>query len=40
VGKSDEALPWLQIAQTKGHFLPEEQQLLSAALGNGPAPPP
>jgi predicted Zn-dependent protease len=40
VGKSDEALPWLQIAQTKGHFLPEEQQLLSAALGKTPALPP
>lgn len=32
-GKPDEAKPWLQIAQTKGHLLPEEQQLLSAALG-------
>jgi hypothetical protein len=30
-------MPWLQIAQTKGHLLPEEQELLSAALGKGPA---
>ncbi len=32
-GKADEARPWLQIAQTQGHLLPEEQQLLAAALG-------
>jgi hypothetical protein len=28
-------MPWLQIAQTKGRLLPEEQQLLSTALGKG-----
>jgi tetratricopeptide (TPR) repeat protein len=39
-GKADQASPWLQIAQTKGHLLPEEQQLLSTALGmiNSPIP--
>ena len=36
-GNADKAMPWLQIAQTKGHLLPEEQELLSAALGKGPA---
>ncbi len=33
-GKAGQAMPWLQIAQTKGHLLPEEQDLLSTALGN------
>jgi hypothetical protein len=32
-GKADQARPWLQIAQTKAHLLPEEKQLLSTALG-------
>jgi Flp pilus assembly protein TadD len=36
-GNADKAMPWLQIAQTKGHLLPEEQELLSAALGKGQA---
>jgi hypothetical protein len=39
-GKADEAMPWLQIAQTKGHLMPEEQDLLSTALGKGQAPRP
>jgi len=39
-GKLDEARPWLQIAQTKGHLLPEEQALLSATLGGVKASPP
>ena len=39
-GKTDQAKPWLQIAQTKGHLLPEEKQLLSTALGKGQAPRP
>jgi tetratricopeptide (TPR) repeat protein len=39
-GKADEAMPWLQMAQTKGHLLPEEQELLSIALGKGQAPRP
>jgi hypothetical protein len=34
-GKADQAMPWLQMAQTKGHLLPEEQELLSTALGKG-----
>jgi len=34
-GNADQATPWLQIAQTKGRLLPEEQQLLSTALGKG-----
>ena len=38
--KTDEALPWLQIAQTKGHLLPEEQDLLSTAMGKSQAPQP
>ena len=33
-GKADQAKPWLQIAQTKGHLLPEEKELLSVALKN------
>ena len=33
-GKADQAMPWLKIAKTKGHLLPEEQELLSMALGN------
>ena len=37
-GKTNQASPWLQIAQTKGHLLPEEQQLLSVALGKSQAP--
>ena len=36
-GKPDEARPWLQIAQAKGHLLPEEQQLLATALGKATA---
>jgi Flp pilus assembly protein TadD len=36
-GNADQAMPWLQNAQTKGHLLPEEQELLSAALGKGQA---
>ena len=32
-GKTEAAWPWLQIAQTQGHLLPEEQQLLAATLG-------
>ena len=39
-GKADQAMPWLQIAQTNGHLLPEEQQLLSTALGKGKSPRP
>jgi Flp pilus assembly protein TadD len=39
-GNAEEAVPWLQIAQTKGHLLPEEQELLSTALGKGQAPQP
>lgn len=35
-GKADEARPWLEIARTKGRLLPEEQALLSAALGKTP----
>ena len=31
-GKAGEAGHWLQIAQTQGHLLPEEQQLLTLAL--------
>ena len=39
-GKTDQAQPWLQIAQTKGHLLPEEKQLLAEALGRaGPTQP-
>lgn len=38
-GKADQARTWLQIAQTKGHLLPEEQHLLSAALKQGSNPP-
>ena len=34
-GKADAARPWLEIARTKGHLLPEEQALLSAALDAG-----
>ena len=33
--KTDQARPWLEIAQTKGHLLPEEQELLAAARGRG-----
>ena len=33
-GKAGQPCPWLQIAQTKGHLLPEEQDLLSTALGD------
>lgn len=39
-GNTDKAMPWLQLAKTKGHLLPEEQELLSAAMGNGQAPRP
>jgi Flp pilus assembly protein TadD/tetratricopeptide (TPR) repeat protein len=35
IGRTNQAMPWLQIARTKGRLLPEEQQLLSAALGKG-----
>ena len=38
--KNDQAAPWLQIAQTKGHLLPEEKELLSEALGQGKPPGP
>ena len=37
-GKADQAAPWLQIAQTKGHLLPEEKELLTAALGANKPP--
>ena len=39
-GKADQAMPWLQIAQTKGHLLPEERELLVTALGKGKPPRP
>jgi predicted Zn-dependent protease len=39
-GKADQAMPWLQIAQTKGHLLPEERELLATALGKGKPPRP
>jgi hypothetical protein len=39
-GKADQAMPWLQIAQTKGHLLPEEKELLSLALRNVKPPKP
>jgi Flp pilus assembly protein TadD len=39
-GKTDKAMPWLQIAQTKGHLLPEEHELLSTAMGKDQAPQP
>jgi predicted Zn-dependent protease len=39
-GKADEAMPWLQIAQTKGHLLPEERELLATTLGKGKPPRP
>lgn len=32
-GKAETAAPYLQIAATQGHWLPEEQKLLSEALG-------
>ena len=38
--KTNQAAPWLQIAQTKGHLLPEEKELLSEALGQGKPPGP
>jgi cytochrome c-type biogenesis protein CcmH/NrfG len=38
-GMADQAKPWLQIAQTKGQLLPEEQHLLSDALGKIRNPP-
>jgi len=40
IDKTNQAAPWLQIAQTKGHLLPEEKELLSAALGQGKPPGP
>ena len=39
-GKTDEARPWLEIAQTKGHLLPEEQLLLSTAMETASPPQP
>lgn len=39
-GNTNDAKPWLQIAQAKGRFLPEEQELLSEALGKGQSPQP
>jgi hypothetical protein len=39
-GKANQAMPWLQIAQTKGHLLPEERELLVTALGKGKPPRP
>jgi Flp pilus assembly protein TadD len=39
-GKPDQAMPWLQIAQTKGHLLPEEKELLAIAMGKGQVPQP
>lgn len=32
-GATNEAIPYLQIAQTQGHLLPEEQRLLTKAMG-------
>jgi len=36
-GKTNQATPWLQIAQTHGHLLPEEKDLLFTALGKSQA---
>ncbi len=40
IGKMDQARLYLQIAQAQGHLLPEEQQLLTAALVPDPPPKP